>query len=64
MNASTKFRRSLTKKSRKKNESRISFSIQDVRDAQELKVVDTFRQALIVDELLPERFDDYHMMLR
>ncbi|KAM7517204.1 hypothetical protein LguiA_006787 [Lonicera macranthoides] len=64
MNASTKFRRSLTKRSRKKNESRVSFSIQDVRDAEELRVVDTFRQALIVDELLPERFDDYHMMLR
>ncbi|KAG0502628.1 hypothetical protein HPP92_002700 [Vanilla planifolia] len=64
--ASTVFKHTLKKrKCRRKNNSRvISFPIVDIWDAQELQAVDAFRQSLIVDELLPSKHDDYHMMLR
>ena len=62
INASNKFRNSFGKKSRKNG--RVTSVVVDEHDAEELKAVDALRQALILEELLPAKHDDYHMMLR
>ncbi|KAL5752600.1 hypothetical protein ACOSP7_022799 [Xanthoceras sorbifolium] len=63
--ASIRFRHSLK---RTRRSSRVMsmdcMEIDDIHDPEESKSVDEFRQALVMEELLPEIHDDYHMMLR
>ncbi|KAL2939211.1 Phosphatidylinositol/phosphatidylcholine transfer protein SFH10 [Bienertia sinuspersici] len=62
-NVSSRFRNSLTKKGRR-NSRVMSVSFEDEHDAEEMLAVDAFRQALLLEEILPSKHDDYHMLLR
>ncbi|KAL3538991.1 hypothetical protein ACH5RR_002357 [Cinchona calisaya] len=63
ISASSKFRHSMNKKGRR-NSRVMSVEFEDEYDAEELQAVDALRQALILEELLPAKHDDYHMLLR
>ncbi|KAG0490402.1 hypothetical protein HPP92_007265 [Vanilla planifolia] len=65
LNASTKFTHSLKRRGNRKVDFRHpSISIEDVRDAEEERAVYAFRQELIDKDLLPDKHDDYHTLLR
>ncbi|KAL4360672.1 hypothetical protein GQ457_04G001950 [Hibiscus cannabinus] len=64
ISASSKLRQSFKMKSRRHGRVMSIASIEDGLNAEELQAVDAFRQALILDELLPARHDDRHMMVR
>ncbi|KAL4581293.1 hypothetical protein LXL04_017504 [Taraxacum kok-saghyz] len=63
INASNKFRTSFSKKSRR-NSKVMSVVVEDEHDAEDLKAVEALRQALIQEDMLPAKHDDYHMLLR
>ncbi|GAB4837883.1 Phosphatidylinositol/phosphatidylcholine transfer protein sfh10 [Ancistrocladus abbreviatus] len=60
---SSRFRNSLTRKGRR-NSRVMSVAFEDEHDAEEVQAVDALRQALVLEELLPSKHDDYHMLLR
>ncbi|KAK8700078.1 hypothetical protein V6N13_018482 [Hibiscus sabdariffa] len=64
ISASSMFRHSITRKSRRHSRVMSIDSIEDNINAEELQAVDAFRQELVLDELLPAKHDDHHMMLR
>ena len=64
MMKSRKLKHSLTRRSKKSHSCQGLFAIKDVRDEQEQRAVDAFRQVVIAENLLPKRHDDYHVLLR
>lgn len=63
ISASNKFRDSISRRSRRSSRV-MSVAFEDEHDAEEVQAVDGFRQALILEELLPAKHDDFHMLLR
>ncbi|GAB2291278.1 hypothetical protein Dimus_025536 [Dionaea muscipula] len=63
-NVSNRFRNSLQRKGRRNNSRVMSAAFEDEHDIEEVKAVDALRQALILEELLPSKHDEYHMLLR
>ncbi|KAG6472949.1 hypothetical protein ZIOFF_070429 [Zingiber officinale] len=65
LSASSRFTHSLKKRGKKRTPNRTStVSIEDIRDVEEELAVYSFRKELFSRDLLPDRHDDYHMMLR
>ncbi|ESQ53662.1 hypothetical protein EUTSA_v10024823mg [Eutrema salsugineum] len=64
ISASNRFKNSFKKKGRRSSSRVMSVPIEDDIDAEDLQALDAFRQALVLDELLPSNLDDLHMMLR
>ncbi|KNA10080.1 hypothetical protein SOVF_147740 [Spinacia oleracea] len=62
MNASSKFKSSFSR--RRRSSKVMSVDFVDIHDFEEAQAVESLRQALILEELLPSKFDDYHVMLR
>lgn len=65
ISASSKLRCSLRRKGKNKVEcGSATVSIEDVRDVKEVQAVEAFRQTLLMEELLPERHNNYYTLLR
>uniref|UniRef100_A0ACD6A9R2 Uncharacterized protein n=1 Tax=Avena sativa TaxID=4498 RepID=A0ACD6A9R2_AVESA len=65
LNASSKLTHSLKKRGKRKVQHRASsFTIEDVRDEEEERSVFTFQQELLSRNLLSDKLNDYHILLR
>lgn len=65
ISASSKLWCSLRRKGKNKVEcGSATVSIEDVRDVKEVQAVEAFRQTLLMEELLPERHNNYYTLLR
>lgn len=65
LNASSKLTHSLKKRGKRKVEHRASsFTIEDVRDEEEERSVFTFQEDLLSRNLLSDKLNDYHILLR
>ncbi|XP_038995489.1 phosphatidylinositol/phosphatidylcholine transfer protein SFH9-like [Hibiscus syriacus] len=65
MTASTKLTHGIRKRGKRVADCKFAaISIEDVRDAEEEKVVRAFRQALLAKDQLPSSHDDYHTLFR
>ncbi|XP_071691804.1 phosphatidylinositol/phosphatidylcholine transfer protein SFH12-like [Rutidosis leptorrhynchoides] len=64
ISASRRFKSSFVKKGGRRNSRVMSVGVEDIRDAEESKAVDALRQSLISEDLLPDKHDDYHTLLR
>lgn len=62
MNASNKFKSSFSR--RRRSSKVMSVDFLDIHDAEEAQSVESLRQTLISEDLLPSKFDDYHVILR
>lgn len=63
--ASSRFRRTMTKKGRRSSKvMSIDDEIDDDHVEEESKAVENLRKVLALEDLLPSQYDDYHMLLR
>ncbi|CAL9223166.1 unnamed protein product [Arabidopsis halleri] len=65
ISASNRFKNSFKKKTRRTSSSKIvSVANTDDINGEDYLSVEAFRQVLVLDDLLPSKYDDLHMMLR
>ncbi|ESQ50895.1 hypothetical protein EUTSA_v10022634mg [Eutrema salsugineum] len=64
ISASNRFKNSFKRKTRRTSSRIVSEPIEDSISDEDLQSINAFRQLLLLDDLLPSKHDDPHMMLR